>query len=130
MAQSGYGLTLSGASVGSITGVKNINVGGIELDFDEIATVGDTNRITEHIPLKCRELPMDITLKMESTVYATLRSAVKAQTSDTFTLTDSMGSTDIGVAFVARVGGKNYDTDGHSQFSISLQPKTSFVFTA
>jgi len=130
MALSGYGLTLAGATLGSLSGVKTINVGGIELDFDEIATVGDTNRITEHLPLKCRELPMEVTFKMESTVYATLRSAVKAQASDTFTLTDSMSSTDVGVGFVAFVGGKNYDTDGHSQFSARIQPKTSFVFTA
>lgn len=130
MAISGYGLTLAGASIGALTGVKSISVGGLELDFDEIKTVSDTNRITEHLPLAVREQPMEVTFVYNKTIYDTLRDAVKAQTEDTFTLTDSENSTHVGLGYVGKVGSKNLDTDGHAVFSATLQPKTSWAFTA
>ncbi|MDD2777966.1 MAG: hypothetical protein RBT66_07035 [bacterium] len=37
--QSGYGATISGAVLGSFVGVQSVTVGGLEVDFDEIAVI-------------------------------------------------------------------------------------------
>ena len=130
MAQTGYGLTLSGASLGSLTGIESVTVGGVEVDFDVIKTVSDTNRIPENLPMAVREQPMELVFAWNKTIYNTLRNAAIARTEDTFTLTDVGSSTDVGAGFVAHVGGKTLNTEGHTVFNCRLQPKTSWTFTA
>lgn len=39
MGINGYGLTLVGDTIGAFTGVESVTVGGVELAFDEVATV-------------------------------------------------------------------------------------------
>lgn len=130
MGISGYGLTLSGASLGSLTGIESVTVGGLELDFSEIRQVSDTNRIPENLPLTVREQPMEIVFTYNKTIYDTLRDAAKARTEDTFTFTDSGSSIHAGAGFVAGVTGTGYSTDSHATFTCRLQPKTSWTFTA
>ena len=74
---SGYGLTLSGASLGSFTGIESVTIGGLEVDFSEIRQVSDTNRIPENLPLTVREQPMEIVFTYNKTIYDTLRDAAK-----------------------------------------------------
>ncbi|MDX9780776.1 MAG: hypothetical protein RBT66_07040 [bacterium] len=130
MGQSGYGMTLAGGTTGSLSGVESVTIGGLELDFDEIATVADTNRIVENLPTKVREQPMEVTLKWNKTVYNACRTALLAQTDEEWTLTDAGSSTHIGNGFVRSVGSVNLDTDGHQRYTVSIQPKTSWAFSA
>lgn len=130
MAITGYSLTLVGSTSGAMAGVKNVSVGGLELDFDEIATVSDTNRVVENLPTKVREQAMEVTFKYTKAIYNTLRTALLAQTSETWTLTDSESSTEAGTGYVRRVGGKVLGTDGHAEFTASIQPQTKWTFTA
>jgi hypothetical protein len=130
MALSGYSATLAGTSLGSLAGVEEITVGGLTVDFSEIKNLGDTNRIPENLPLAVREAPMEIRFTYDKTVMDTLRTAAKARTEDTFTLTDSGSSTHVGLGFIGAVGGQVLGTEGHSVFNVTLQPKTSWTFTA
>lgn len=136
MAINGYGLTLVGAAVsgstplGAITGIEGIQIGGLEVDFDEIATVADLNHVVENLPGKVREGPMTITLAYSKTIYAAFRTAATTHTLNAWTLTDIGGSTHVGDGYVKSVGGKNLDTNGHASFNVALQPKTQWAFTA
>lgn len=130
MAINGYGLTLAGSTTGSITGIESITVGGLELDFDEIATVADTNRVVENLPGKVREGPLTVTIAYAKTLYNACRNAVLAQTSQTWTLTDSGSSTHAGTGYVQSVSGKNLDTNGHATFRLTIRPATKWTFTA
>lgn len=130
MAINGYGLTLAGSTTGSITGIEGISIGGIELEFDEIATVADTNRVVESLPGKVREGDMTVTIAYAKTLYGACRTAVLSQTLNTWTLTDSGGSTHVGAGYVKNVGGKNLDTNGHATFTLTIRPQTKWVFTA
>jgi len=127
---SGYSATLAGSELGSLTGVQSITVGGVEIRFDEVATVGDTNRIPENLPLGVVGQPATVRFVYDKTIYATLEGAVVARTQDTFTITDSGSSTDLGVGYVKSVTDKVLGTDGATTFTCTLQPKTYFAFTA
>jgi hypothetical protein len=127
---SGYGATLAGAALGALTQVEEITVGGLTVDFSEVKQVSDTNRIPTNLPLTVREAPLEVRFTYDKTVYDTLRDAAKARTEDTFTLTDSGSSTHVGLGYVASVAGQSLGTEGHSVFTVTLQPKTSWTFTA
>ena len=45
MAISGYGLTLVGTSIGAISGIEDVTVGGVRVEFSEVKQDADTNRI-------------------------------------------------------------------------------------
>ena len=130
MATSGYGATLAGASIGSITGIKDIRVGGLEMSVAEVATLSDTNRVPENVPTKVREMPIELTIAYVKTLYNTLRDAVKARTQDTFTLTDAGSSTHVGAGFVTGVGGLGLDTDNEMSYTATITPQTSWSFTS
>ena len=130
MAINGYGLTLVGGSTGAITGIESVSVGGLTLKFDEIATVADTNRVVENLPLGVREGPMTVTIRYVKTIYNSLRNALLAQTSETWTLTDSGSSTEAGTGYVASVTDRQLGTGAHSTFSVTLMPATKWTFTA
>jgi hypothetical protein len=85
--------------------------------------------VTTNLPTKVREQPMEVTFVYDKTLYDTLRDAALAQTEDTFTLTDSEGSTEIGDGIVRRCGGKVLGSDGHAEFTVTLQPLTAWEFT-
>jgi hypothetical protein len=130
MSITGYGLTLAGASTGSITGIKSISIAGLTVASDEIATVGDTNRVVENLPLGVREGPMTVTIKYVKALYATLRTAALALASEVWTLTDVESSTHVGSGFISGVGEKTLGTDGHATFTLTITPATKWVFTA
>lgn len=130
MAISGYSATLAGSSSGSITQIESITVGGLNLGFDLIRTFGDTNRVGEHLPLGVEESPIEVTISYVKTLYNSLRNALLAQTSETWTLTDSGASTHVGTGYVASVSGKKLGTDGHAFYTVTLMPATKWAFTA
>jgi len=131
MAISGYGLTVVPTALLTITAdVQSVTIGGVTLDFSEVKGVGDTNRIPTNLPMTVRESPIEITLTYAKANYAKLRTALKEQTSDTWTVTDSGGSTHAGLGYVAGVSGLNYDTDGHATYTVTVQPTTSWTYTA
>ncbi len=129
MPQSGYSTTLVGTSLGALSGIKDIRVGGIEVAVAEVATLGDTNRIPENLPTKVREGVMELTFVFDKTVYDTLRDAAIARTEDTFTLTDAGASAHAGLGFVTRCGDLGFDTEGDQVFTVTVTPKTGWAFT-
>jgi len=126
----GYETTLAGATLGAITGIKSVRVGGVEVSMIEVAALGDTNRIPENVPGKVRESPVEVTIIHDKTLYDTMRDAAIARTEDTFTLTDAETSTHVGLGFVSKVGEEGLDTEGDVVFTAVLTPKTSWAFTA
>jgi len=129
MPQSGYATTLAGTTLGSLTGIKDIRVGGVQVSIAEVATLGDTNRIPENLPTKVRDGAIELTFVYNKTVYDDLRSAAIARTEDTFTLTDAETSAHAGLGFVTRCGDLGFDTDNDQVFTVTLTPKTSWAFT-
>ena len=131
MANSGYGLTLTGSSTGALAGdIQDVTVGGITVDFSEVKQVGDVNRIPEMCPLTVREGTMEVTMTYDETLYAALRTAAIARTEETWTLTTEDSSTHVGLGFISGVTGTSLNTDGHAIYTLTLQPKTSWAFTA
>jgi hypothetical protein len=130
MSISGYGLTLAGSVSGSITGVKSVSIGGLTVATDEIATVADTNRVVENLPLRVREAPMVVTIKYVKALYATLRTNLLTLASETWTLTDVESSTHVGTGYLTGASEKTLGTDGHAQFTLTITPATSWAFTA
>lgn len=129
MSHTGYGLTLAGVSLGSLTGIKKITGGGLELQMDEIKTVSDLNRVGMSIPVGAKGKPLQITFDWNKTVYSTLHAATLARTKDTFTLTDDESSTDVGAGYVNDPGERSLGTDGHEEFTATLTPETYWAFT-
>ena len=108
-ALSGYALTVVPTALLTITAdVQSCTIAGLTLDFSEVKEVGDTNRIPN---------------------YAKLRTALKGQTSDTWTITDSGTNIHAGLGVVASVSALNYDTDGHATYTVTVQPTTSWTYT-
>ena len=131
MAISGYGLTLTGSTTGALAGdIQDVTVGGISVDFSEVKQVSDANRIPENLPLTVREAPMEVTMTYDETLYNTVRTNLIALTEETWTLTGSDSSTHAGLGFLSAVSGTSYNTDGHAVYTVTLQPKTSWAFTA
>jgi len=133
MAISGYSATtsLTGSTTGALVGdIQSITVGGLTLDFSEVKGVGDTNRIPTNLPMTVREAPMEVVMTYVKTLYDAARDAAKAQTSETWTLTDADSSTHIGTGYISGVSGLNYDTDGHATYTITITPATTWAFTA
>jgi hypothetical protein len=129
MTQSGYGLTLSGSTSGSLTGIKSVAFGKLKISFDQVKTVADVNRVLENVPLGVEEEPMVVTFKDNPVVEAALRDAVKGQTLETWTFTDSEGSTRIGAGYTEDVGGHTFGTDGTPEFSATIRPQRSWALT-
>jgi hypothetical protein len=130
MALSGYGLTVVPTVLLTITAdVQSVTIGGLTLDFSEVKQVGDTNRIPTNLPMTVREAPMEIVLTYVKANYDKLRDAVIGQTSDTWTVTDSVGNIHAGIGYVSSVTGVNYDTDGHATYTATVTPQTSWVYT-
>ena len=131
MAIGGYGTTVVPTALTTITAdVQAVTINGLTLDFSEIKEVGDTNRITTNLPMTVREGTLEITMTYVKTIYATLHTALLAQTSDTWTITDAGGSTHAGLGVVAGLTSLNFDTDGHATYTLTVQPTTSWAFTA
>lgn len=127
---SGYGAVLNGSVDGDLVGVQDITIGGLTVNFATIKEVSDTNRIPLKLPLDCDEAPIELRFTFRPTVYEKLRDRAPLRTEQTFTLTDSGSSTYVGTGYVAHVGGKVLGTEGESVFNVTLQPKTSWDFTA
>lgn len=88
------------------------------------------SRLVESLPMGVRESPVDVTVTYSKTLYATLKAALEARTSSTWTLTDVEGSTHVGSGYVAAVSSLNLAADGHATFTLRLQPSTRWAFTA
>ena len=130
---SGYSATaaLTGSTTGAlIANLQSVTVGGVTLDFSEVKEVDDTNRIPTNLPMTVREAPMEVVMTYVKTLYDAARDAVKAQTSETWTLTDAGSSTHIGAGYISGVSGLNFDTDGHATYTITITPATTWAFTA
>jgi hypothetical protein len=130
MAISGYSLTLVGSTTGAITGVESVAIGGITVATDEIATVADTNRVVENLPLGVREGPMTVAIAYVKTLHATLRTNLLTIASETWTLTDGGASTHVGTGFITGVSDLTYSVDGHATYTLTLTPQTKWAFTA
>lgn len=129
MSKTGYGATLIGAALGSITGIKNMEVGGVTVTFERLRTVADAKKCGTQIPIDWTQGPITLTLDWNKTVYNTLAAAAKAHTKDTFTATDVEASVRVGAGYVAEVGAVPDDPSRLSEFTVSLEPETDWSFT-
>lgn len=129
MARTGSGTTLAGSTLGSVSGVQSVSVGGISLGMAELVELGQTNRVTENIPTVIRESPIEVTVTYAKAIYDSCRDQCIARTSDTFTLTDSESSTHVGSGYISNVSGTNEDAEGVAVFTLTLTPASSWTFT-
>ncbi len=127
---SGFSGTLAGGTTGSITGIESISIGGLTLSHDLIRTIGDTNRVGEHLPMGVEEGNLEVVVNWNKTIYNACRNAVLGQTSETWTLTDAGSSTHIGTGYLTSVGAVELGTGAHATFRLTITPATKWAFTA
>ena len=125
-----FGGTLAGSTTGSITHIQSVTIAGLTIDRLEYSEAGDTNAVTYSIPGKVSDGPMSVTLTYDKTLQATLRAKALSRATDTFTYTDSEGSTVAGTGFFTACSSRNSGTDGPDTFDIEISPTTTFAFTA
>lgn len=87
-------------------------------------------RVAEHVPLGVEEQAIEIDFCYVKAVYDAVGDAVLAQTSDTWTLTDSGGNTHSGLGRLASCSDKKLSSDGHAMFTATLIPTTQWTYTA
>jgi hypothetical protein len=131
MSKTGYGLTFSGAAIGSIasTLIKRITVGAPALRTERIRTVGDTYRAGTAVPLDFTDGKMTLVYDWNKTVHNTLRAACRDRTKDTLTFTDSEGSTWVGAGYVETPGEVPDDTQTPTECTAVFEPETVWVLT-
>jgi hypothetical protein len=124
------GSTLVGSSSGSITGIENCQIGGLDVTKINYMTAGDTNALSNNIPGAGREGDMVLTIVYEKALQTTLRAKAKARTTETWTYTDAGGSTWSGTGFIQNVGGIDSDPESEDTFQLTLTPSSSWTFSA
>jgi hypothetical protein len=132
MPATGYGSSLTGAALGTFPNVKDIKLGGLEVEMKEVACVTDTDKIPTKLPNKVRDGNIDLTMVYDAggqALYNQLRTYAKGHTQDNFTLTDSTASVHAGLGYVQKVGELQIDTDNEEVYLVTLTPVTTWAFT-
>jgi len=133
MPATGYGASLVGTALGTFPNVKDIQIGGLEVEMKEVACVTDANKIPTKLPNKVREGDIVLTMVYDAegqSLYGQLRQYAKGHTKDNFTLRDSTASVHAGLGYVAKVGELTIDTDNEEVYKVTLTPEKEWDFSA
>jgi hypothetical protein len=125
----GYGATLVGSTSGAMSGIKEITPPGRTLDNVEVATLGDTNGQAAEIPGGVVGGPLSVTLVSGKTQYATLYTAAKAKTSQTWTLTKTGHGVWAGAGVITELSEFDIATGADQTYRMTITPATVFAFT-
>jgi len=133
MATTLTGATLTGSTVGTITGIQSCTVGGLEINDINFAANDDSNGVTNHIPGTVTEGPITVTIVYTSALQTTLRQfADNRTTAEVWTYADGAGAAAdfdwVGTGFISSVSGVDSDPDSEDTFTMTITPTSKFVY--
>lgn len=124
---SGFGTTLSGASVGTIANITNVEIPGMEVNNIDISTMGSPDGWKEFVAGMKDAGEITLGLLYEASQHDTIQSALGGAPEDwTITLPDT--STFVCPGYISRLGITIPMDDGITQdATIKLTGKPSFT---
>lgn len=128
MATVGFGATLSGASVGAVTGLRELAVGGRAINVITHTTLD--SRHAKHKEGGHDDGPITATIEYDKTLYDALQTNSEAHAGDTWTYTDADGNTWIGSGFISNLGEITSGADDVNVFALEITPDTVWDHTA
>jgi hypothetical protein len=120
------GFTLSGVTLGALTGIKNMTFPGVTQTRDRVRTAGDGDDAGTAYYQNFVEGPIVVTFHKNATLRNTLLAKSEAGTTDTFTATKTGEHTYTGPAFVD-VGEVVYGSDNEPEFTVTIEPETKWT---
>jgi len=130
--QSGFGVTLTGSTTGTIGKITTITAGGRKLDFEECSSADSPDGFKEFIPamLEAGEITVDLEAPEKMANEASLDTAWQARTMETWTVRFPDGSTWACTAGVSNPGDIKAEAKGKvsiSGASLKLTGKPTFT---
>jgi len=129
MATLGWGATLSGLSVGSITGIRDVTVGPSRT-INSIPHTTLDSRFAKHEEGGHEEGNMVATIEYDKTIYDALQDNPEAHAGDTWTGTDGDGNVWAGPGFISSIGDIPINQDDVNVFTLEITPDSVWTHTA
>ena len=126
----GYGATIAGVTTLALNTAKSIKIGGGTTAVVNVKTLSDVTRHSNNIPGELTEAAVTLTAVGDKTDEAACQAAYTGQTVEAWTITGSDGSTWVGNGHITAAGGGSVDTTGEYTFNVTIQPSTTWTFTA
>lgn len=132
-AVTGYGGSVAGVALGTFPNIETVSVEGITGQEKVVRCITDSDRIGTRMPTVVDE--GNATAKMvydsgSKTLYGTLRTYAKARTQDTFTITDAVGNTHVGLGRIISCGKIEMGPENELTFDVVISPVTEWTYTA
>lgn len=124
----GFDATLSGASIGAITGLRDVAIGGRDITVVTHTTLD--SRAAKHKEGGYEDGPITATIEYDATVYDALQDNQEAAAGDTFTYTDAGGNVWTGGGFISSLGPIPSVVDDVGVFTLEITPDTVWAHTA
>lgn len=123
----GFGATLEGASVGAVTELKNVSVGGLSVNVISYNIL--STRKTQNKKGAETDGPITAELVFDKAVYETLKTNAEADDGDTWTLTDVDGNTWVGDGFISELGEVGNNPDSENTYTLAITPDDGWTYT-
>ena len=127
MAQVGFGATLEGVSVGAITELKNVAVGGRSIAVVSYNILSTRN--TQNKEGAVTQGPITAEVVFDKAVYEALETSSIAAAGDTWTLTDPDGNTWVGSGFITNLGDVSNGPDAENTYALEITPDDIWTYT-
>ncbi len=132
MPATGYGGSVVGAALGTFPNIESVQMAGLDAQIKVVRCITDTNRIGTKLPTAVDDGNAEIVMVYDATskaLYNQLRAYLAANTQDTFTITDSVGNTHVGLGYIVHVGDVGMNTNDEMTFRVTIAPVTTWTFT-
>jgi len=133
MPSTGYGGSVVGNALGTFPNIESVIIEGLEAAVKVVRCITDTDRIGTRLPTTLDEGNAQVKMVYDATtktLYGTLRTYAGANTQDTFTITDSIGNTHVGLGRIAKVGAVPMEVSDEMTFDVTIAPVTKWTYTA
>lgn len=128
MATSGFDATLSGVSVGSVTGLLSLSFGARTVNTITYTTLD--SRAAKHKEGGYEDGPLVAEIVYDKTLYDALQDNQEAHVGDTWTGTDADGDTFAGSGYITGIGEVVSNADNILVHSLEITPDTVWTHTA
>ena len=128
MANLGFGATLVGSVTGATTNLREVAIGGYDVNIVNYVTLDD--RTSKNIKGALTRGPITATIIYDKALYEAFESAAQSEDSETWTLTNEDGDSWAGTGFISSLGEVRQGADDVSIFDITITPDQDWDFTA
>lgn len=133
MPKTGWGGSVAGTALGTFPSVVDVNVEGLTTNVIVHHQITDATKAGTKVPLDTEEGDVTVTLTHDATtksLHSQLRTYEGNDTQDTFTITDSLGNTYVGLGFIRKCGGPKLSKNEVMVFQVIVAPVTTWAFAA